>query len=139
MLQFPDVVVHEFRPRDTDAAAAGGMNCRVSPALARAVQRYLSAMNKINKQINDVNFIVDVERISRRHATLGDVADVLAHKSLLPLSSASVPSVMYAQNEYMELHRTMLATRTLKDTLDNWVLYPASFVPVPAPAAAPGE
>ena len=113
-VQLPDVAITEFRPENsssTDVANA---------ALKRAAERYVVALNRVNKQIADVNLAFQLEQIHRRRVTVGDVGEMLQAAPLARLASAPIPSLMYAQQDLMELHRSMVSLATLKDTLDHW-------------------
>lgn len=118
-LTFPDVIVTEFRPRD-----ATTMQQPVPPQLSRAVQRYLLAVNKVDKRVADLNLALSTERLQRRRTQLSDVADMLTNITMNGIRTTAAPAAMYVQSDIMELHRSMLAASTLKDTLENWVMTP---------------
>jgi hypothetical protein len=116
-LDLPDVIVREFQPHN-----AASMHDPVSVPLSRAVHRYLISINKVNKQVADLNLALATEKLQHRDTQLRDVSVLLARTSVAPLMRASIPAVLFAQPDMIELHRTMVAARTLKDTLENWVM-----------------
>lgn len=115
-VQLPDVRITDFEPGNSTPS-------QVAPStLRRATQRYLVALNRVNKLIADINLSVQLEQLHRRRAKVEDVAQLLERAQVMRLGAATMPQVMYVHDELMELHRSMTSLATLKDTLDNWVI-----------------
>jgi hypothetical protein len=130
-VQLPDVGITEFQPqncRGTDVANA---------ALRRAAERYAVGLNRVNKQIADLNLAFQLEQLHRRRVTVADVGDMLQSAPLARLAPAPIPSLMYAQQDLMELHRSMVSLATLKDTLDHWRVLDAAPQPPAGPLVPP--
>ena len=112
----PAVLVRDFEPSGTTPGD------QADATLRRAVERYMIAINTANKQIADVNLTLQLETLRRRRLTVRDLAQMLEDVHMSKLVSPSIPSVLYAQQEMIDLNRTLLAVATLKDTLDSWVV-----------------
>jgi hypothetical protein len=115
-VQLPDVRITDFEPGNSTPGQTAPSTLR------RATQRYLVALNRVNKLIADINLSVQLEQLHRRRVKVEDVAQLLERAQVMRLGPATVPQVMYVHDELMELHRSMTSLATLKDTLDNWVI-----------------
>lgn len=129
-VQLPDVRVTDFEPDNSTP------HMPAPPALRRAVQRYVVALNRVNKLIADVNLSIQLEQLHRRRCKVEDLAQMLDRARVATLVPASIPQMMYVHDELMEVHRGMNGLATLKDTLDNWVISDAQIRPSPPASTA---